>query len=72
MGSLLQSRTRGGIWWIDMRTRERIDQLGLSPDGTQDAELANDIVPATTDPSYDPFLTAVLEQGDFGHRDFPL
>ena len=65
MGSLLQSRTRGGIWWIDIRTRDRIDQLGLSADGAQDAEPANDIVPTTTDPSYDPFLTAVLEQDDF-------
>lgn len=71
MGSLLQSRTRGGIWWIDLRTRDRIDQLGLSADGAQDADPANDIVPTTTDPSYDPFLTAVLEQDDFGHEIFP-
>jgi pimeloyl-ACP methyl ester carboxylesterase len=71
MGSLLQSRTRGGIWWIDVRTRERIDQLGLSPDGIQDADPANDIVPATTDPSYDPFLAAILQQDDFGHEMFP-
>ncbi|MCW2240564.1 esterase/lipase family protein [Azospirillum canadense] len=70
MGSLLQSRTRGGIWWIDVRTRKRIDQLGLSPDGTQDADLAIDIVPTTTDPSYDPFLAAVLEQPDFAHELF--
>src|SRR4051812_24917675 len=47
MGSLLQSRTRGGIWWIDVRTRARIDQLGLSPDGLQDIDPANDIVPTT-------------------------
>jgi pimeloyl-ACP methyl ester carboxylesterase len=70
MGSLLQSRTRGGIWWIDVRTRARIDQLKLSADGTQDAEPANDIVPTTTDYSYDPFLTAVLEECDFGHYIF--
>ena len=35
MGSLLQSRSRGGIWWIDVRTRDRIDQLGLSIDGRE-------------------------------------
>jgi pimeloyl-ACP methyl ester carboxylesterase len=70
MGSLLQSRTRGGIWWVDVRTRTRIDQLGLSADGTQDAEPANDIVPTTTDYSYDPFLTAVLGELDFGHYIF--
>jgi pimeloyl-ACP methyl ester carboxylesterase len=70
MGSLLQSRTRGGIWWIDVRTRNRIDQLGLSADGTQDAQRDNDIVPTTTDYSYDPFLTAVLGESDFGHEIF--
>jgi hypothetical protein len=70
MGSLLQSRTRGGIWWIDVRTRVRIDQLRLSTDGTQDAEPANDIVPTTTDYSYDPFLTAVLGEFDFGRYIF--
>jgi pimeloyl-ACP methyl ester carboxylesterase len=72
MGSLLQSRTRGGIWWIDVRTRERIDQLRLSPDGQQDADPANDIAPVTSDPSYDAFLTAVLGQDDFGHEIFPF
>lgn len=67
MGSLLQSRTLGGIWWIDVRTRNRIDQLGLSDDGTQDSSRENDIAPVTSDPMYDPFLQAVLEQPDFGH-----
>src|SRR4051794_7502331 len=51
MGSLLQSKSRGGIWWIDMRTRARIDQLGLSADGTEDATPDDEIVPATSDPS---------------------
>jgi pimeloyl-ACP methyl ester carboxylesterase len=70
MGSLLQSRTRGGIWWIDVRTRERIDQLRLSPDGRQDADPANDVVPVTADPSYDAFTTAILGQDEFGHEIF--
>lgn len=71
MGSLLQSRTRGGIWWIDVRTRSYIDQLGLSADGRQDAEPGNDIAPVTSDPSYGPFLFALLNQPDFGHEIFP-
>jgi pimeloyl-ACP methyl ester carboxylesterase len=71
MGSLLQSRTRGGIWWIDVRTRDRIDQLRLSPDGQQDADAANDVVPVTSDPSYDAFTTAILGQDGFGHEIFP-
>jgi pimeloyl-ACP methyl ester carboxylesterase len=70
MGSLLQSKSRGGIWWIDMRTRARIDQLGLSADGTEDATPDDEIIPATSDPSYDPFLTAVLGQDGFGHEIF--
>jgi hypothetical protein len=60
VGSFLQSPTHGGIWWIDVRTRDRIDHLNLSADGTQDADPANDIIPTTTDYSCDPFLTAVL------------
>jgi pimeloyl-ACP methyl ester carboxylesterase len=70
MGSLLQSRTRGGIWWIDVHTRDRINQLGLSADGTQDADPANDIMPATTDYSYDPFLAAALAEPHIGHEIF--
>src|SRR5262249_31165850 len=67
MGSLLHSSTRGGVWWLDVRTLDRIDQLGLSPDGMEDADPANEIVPATTDPSYDPFLQTLLGERDFGH-----
>jgi hypothetical protein len=70
MGSLLQSRTKGGIWWIDVRTRKHIDDLRLAPDGMSDADSTNDIAPVTTDPTYEPFLTAVLARDDFGHELF--
>jgi pimeloyl-ACP methyl ester carboxylesterase len=70
MGSLLESKTRGGLWWIDVRTRDRIDHLKLSADGKDDAEPKNEIVPVTSDPSYDPFLTAVLDEPGFGHEIF--
>src|SRR3712207_2741719 len=32
MGSLLLSRTLGGVWWIDPRTRAHLDDLRLAPD----------------------------------------
>lgn len=31
MGSLLLSRTKGGIWWIDLRNLQHIDDLRLAP-----------------------------------------
>jgi len=70
MGSLLLSKTKGGIWWIDARTRQHIDDLRLAPDGRQDADPNNQIMPVTTDPTYEPFLTAVLARDDFGHEVF--
>lgn len=71
MGSLLQSRTRGGVWWVDVRTRAFIDQLRLSPDGKGDADPRNKVVPFTTDITYEPFMAAALERKDFGHVVFP-
>jgi pimeloyl-ACP methyl ester carboxylesterase len=71
MGSLLQSQTKGGIWWVDVRTRKHLDDLRLAPDGRSDADSDNDIGPVTTDPTYEPFLSAVLSRQDFGHVLFP-
>jgi pimeloyl-ACP methyl ester carboxylesterase len=71
MGSLLQSTTKGGIWWVDVRTRKHIDDLRLSPDGKSDADPDNQIAPCTSDPSYEAFLTAVLARDDFCHSVFP-
>jgi pimeloyl-ACP methyl ester carboxylesterase len=71
MGSMLQSKTKGGIWWVDIRTRKHVDDLRLAPNGEGDADPTNQIVPITTDPTYEPFLTAVLARDDFGHELFP-
>lgn len=71
MGSLLQSRTKGGVWWIDVRTRKFIDELRLSPDGKDDADPRNRVAPFTTDITYEPFMAAALERKDFGHVVFP-
>jgi pimeloyl-ACP methyl ester carboxylesterase len=71
MGSLLQSRTKGGIWWVDVRTRNHIDDLQLSPDGRSDADASNDVGPSTTDPLYEPFLSAILKRSEFNQELFP-
>lgn len=71
MGSLLRSEGLGGVWWIDARTRNHLDDLRLSPDGSADAEPGHQIGPFSTDPSYEPFLSAVLARDDFGHVLFP-
>src|SRR5262245_58371298 len=34
MGSCLANESRGGIWWLDVRTREFLNELGLSDDGS--------------------------------------
>lgn len=70
-GSLLQSKTKGGIWWIDVRTRDHIEDLHLQPDGKTDANPDDAIAPCAVDTTYEPFLTAVLARDDFGHDVFP-
>ena len=71
MGSMLQSQAKGGVWWIDPRTRNHIDDLRLASGGEKDADENNAIVASVVDTSYEPFLTAVLERDDFGHIGFP-
>ena len=70
MGTLLQSEGKAGVWWIDARTRQHIDDLGLAPDGTTDRNPGDDIAPAVADPSYEPFLTAVLEHPSLRPKQF--
>ncbi|HSS51866.1 MAG TPA: alpha/beta fold hydrolase [Thermoanaerobaculia bacterium] len=71
MGSLLLSQSLGGIWWIDARTLQHLDDLRLSPDGLSDANPGHKISPCATDTIYEPFLTALLESDDFAHVGFP-
>src|SRR6516165_8032232 len=70
MGSLLMNSSKAGIWWIDVRTRNFIDSLGLSPDGAGEADPENRIVPVTADPSYTPFLSAALKKQGLNHEIF--
>jgi pimeloyl-ACP methyl ester carboxylesterase len=70
MGSLLRSETKGGVWWIDARTRHHLNDLRLSSDGSEDLDPDNQIDAFAVDTSYEPFATAILARDDFGHRHF--
>ena len=47
MGSLLTSRTKGGVWWIDVRSRNHLKDLKLSDDGKADSDPSNDVAVVT-------------------------
>jgi pimeloyl-ACP methyl ester carboxylesterase len=66
MGSLLTSKSLGGVWWINALDTARINQLKLSPSGEVDDNLNYQVAPFTTDNSYIGFNSAVIEQDDFG------
>lgn len=70
MGSLLQSTTKGGVWWIDVRARDYIDKLRLSPTGNEDANAEDRIEPFNVDLTYVPFQSAVIARNDFGVAHF--
>ncbi|MCE9659222.1 MAG: hypothetical protein K8R60_11735 [Burkholderiales bacterium] len=70
MGSMLQSVTQGGVWWLNVDTRNFLNHLRLAPDGTEDADPNDQIAPFNVDFSYQPFAAAVLAREDFGHRMF--
>jgi len=70
MGSVLKSENRGGIWWIDVRTRHHLKDLKLAPDGQRDVDPAFEIMPCAVDFLYEPFFTAVDESQGFHHRTF--
>ena len=71
MGSLLENKTRFGVWWLNADTRNHLNGLALSPDGLSDADANDRISPFNVDFSYEPFASAVLARDDFGHRMFP-
>src|ERR1035437_10359539 len=70
IGSPLRSETKGGVWWIDARTRGHLDDLQLKPDGAEDLDANDQIDAFAVDTCYEPFATAVLARDDFGHRHF--
>lgn len=66
MGSVLMNERLGGIWWVDVRTRRHLDDLGLSPDGSVDADPESSMRAIAADSSYEPFFRAVIGSGDPG------
>jgi pimeloyl-ACP methyl ester carboxylesterase len=72
MGSMLSSRTLGGLWWIDVvRGHDKLDKLALDPSGANDADPTYQIYPSGIDTAYAPFQRAALLRDDFGHDTFP-
>lgn len=72
MGTLLDSEIKGGVWWIDVaRTKQHLNDLGLSPDGTEDADPDSGLRPINVDTSYEPFLTAARHAPGIGLRTIP-
>src|SRR5687768_13876149 len=67
MGSLLMSRSLGGVWWIDARARHHFDDLRLRPDGRGDADAAHKVESFAVDISYEGFFAGGLATPDFGH-----
>src|SRR5262245_21827278 len=43
MGSLLLSRGLTGVWWIDVRTRNHLNDLRLAPSGLADSDRRADL-----------------------------
>ena len=61
MGSVLSPLGLGGVWWLDIRARTRLDDLGLTPDGAGDAGGPFiDIQPVNVDLSYSEFMAMGL------------
>lgn len=72
MGSMLRSKTLGGVWWIDaLRGYDKLNRIGLALDGASDADSSYQIEPFAIDTLYAPFLQAALLRDDFGHLVFP-
>ena len=60
MGSLLDNRKKGGVWWIDPRAVRYLDGLALTPEGDRDQDPADNIQPFNVDLTYVPFLSIPL------------
>lgn len=71
MGSLLSSKLKGGVWWVDLYYPSLVDKLKLNEDGTKDADPTNAVHAFTTHFTYEPFSSAVLQRDDFGLVLFP-
>jgi pimeloyl-ACP methyl ester carboxylesterase len=72
MGSLLAPvNVPAGIWWIDARAYRYIDELGLSPDGSDADNEAKHVEPLRIDLSYTGFLSMLFQRNEFGVEAYP-
>ncbi|MFF3691395.1 lipase family alpha/beta hydrolase [Streptomyces sp. NPDC002187] len=71
MGSILASTGLGGIWWLDIKSRNRIDSLALSADGLSDAHPSFKVSPVTVDSLYEGFLFPAARRPDTQPLAFP-
>src|SRR5687767_7100109 len=71
MGSLLASDGYGGVWWLDVRSRNHINDLRLATDGQGDADPHARIKPFAVDLSYEGFFAGVYTTQLFQHEAFP-
>lgn len=71
MGSLLDNQSKGGVAWIDVRTRHVLDRLALNPDGDGDADPSDSMRAFNVDFSYDRMLDQFSRTATVGHRTFP-
>lgn len=70
MGSLLASQGLGGMWWVDALHLGRINDLGLSSDGIDDADEVYDVQSVAIHTTYTAFFAAVAREEDFKHHAF--
>ncbi|MET7944141.1 alpha/beta fold hydrolase [Streptomyces sp. NPDC005302] len=70
MGSYLASEPLGGVWWIDVMSRNQINDLALAPDGLTDVDPRFKVQPVTVAPTYTGFLAAALRHRDLTHQAF--
>lgn len=70
MGSLLNSRSLGGVWWLDLRELRLLERLRLDATGAADAESNIAIQPFANDFTYEAFLSAFWELRDFAAMPF--
>jgi pimeloyl-ACP methyl ester carboxylesterase len=66
MGSLLQSQSGAGVWWVDFRALGHLNDLKLSEDGQEDANPYFDVNAFGVDASYDALLRIFMNRDDFG------
>lgn len=73
MGSVLSPLGLGGVWWLDVRARGKLDELGLTPDGSGDAGGEHiDIQPVNVDLSYSEFMAMGLAHDSVSIRGCPF